>query len=331
MKLLYRGIVSTKILKLTLVLLLAGCGQSGPAGVSTSTADGATGNPGSSPPDVIATNAFYYYADVEAAWVFYSETLGLETVVDYGFAKIVRLADTSYLTLVQADEGMHSVEEPKTVTLNIVTDTLSPWYEYLATNDVPIHSAVDLSEEAQANSFVAVDPEGYFLKFVRYNPHPNRESFTAAFASLVPVLSAATAGTSLSIRATVFSAYFDEDADVVSFYESLFGLQPTGQLDGHSLYQLAGSGFLSLVHGGDELHQPTEENGVTFSFFTTDVDAWFARAASWPGFELRTPEVLDEGGVVRVFVGYDPTGVFLEWDTFLDLEENARLMRHLSD
>ena len=27
-------------------------------------------------PDIIATNAFYYYHDVEAAWIFYRDTLG---------------------------------------------------------------------------------------------------------------------------------------------------------------------------------------------------------------------------------------------------------------
>ena len=92
------------------------------------------------------------------------------------------------------------------------------------------------------------------------------------------------------------------------------------------MYHLAGSGFLGLIDGGDDLHEPTVENGVTISFITNDVDAWFDRASGWPGFELRTPEVLNEGGMVRVFVGYDPTGVFLEWDTFLDREGNERLM-----
>ena len=43
-----------------------------------------------SPPPILATNVFYYYDDVEAAWAFYTETLGLRTVVDYGFAKILR-------------------------------------------------------------------------------------------------------------------------------------------------------------------------------------------------------------------------------------------------
>ena len=91
-------------------------------------------------PDIIATNAFYYYSDVESAWSFYRDTLGVETVVDYGFAKIVRMADSSYLTLVQASEGMHSTDEPKTVTLNLVTDELNRWYEYFQVNDVTIRA-----------------------------------------------------------------------------------------------------------------------------------------------------------------------------------------------
>jgi hypothetical protein len=94
---------------------------------------------------------------------------------------------------------------------------------------------------------------------------------------------------------------------------------------------MSSSGFVVLVDGGDELHQATDENGVTLSFLTTDIDAWFARATSWQGFELRTPEILNEGGLVRVFVGYDPSGIFLEWDTFLDVEENVRLMRQLEN
>ena len=92
----------------------------------------------------------------------------------------------------------------------------------------------------------------------------------------------------------------------------------------------AGSGYLNLIDGSDDLHEATEESGVTFSFFTSDVDAWFERASNTPGFELRTPEVFDESGMVRVFVGYDPEGNFLEWDTFLDLQENANLMKYLN-
>jgi hypothetical protein len=44
----------------------------------------------------------------------------------------------------------------------------------------------------------------------------------------------------------------------------------------------------------------------------------------------RTPETVDERGKVRAFVGYDPGNHFLEFDTFLDVEENQELMRRLA-
>lgn len=278
-------------------------------------------------PDIIATNAFYYYADVNAAWSFYADTLGLETVADYGFAKILRLGSSSYLTLVQADEGMHSVDEPKTVTLSLITDTLDHWYEHLDDNAVEMRVAYANEGEQPANHFVATDPEGYFLKFIRYNPHPGHPDYIAAFADVLPVTSGI--NSNLSIRASVTSVYFQKSEDVSNFYSGLFDVESSARMGEASLYRMSASGFVALVDGGDELHQPTEENGVTLSFLTTDIDAWFERATTWPGFELRTPEVLNEGGLVRVFVGYDPTGIFLEWDTFLDREENAALIRYL--
>jgi catechol 2,3-dioxygenase-like lactoylglutathione lyase family enzyme len=283
------------------------------------------------PPDIIATNAFYYYADVGAAWAFYRDTLGLETVADYGFAKIMRLADSSYLTLVQADSGMHSTEEPKTVTLNIITDQLETWYEHLQASQVPMRVDYELQNEQQPGSFVAVDPEGYFLKFTRHNPHPNHAAYVAAFSAATPVIARIDNESSeLNIRAVAFSAYFDNLDEVTSFYESLFNVDAIGELDGAPLYQMSGSGFLALVAGRDDLHQSTKENGVTLSFLTTDVDGWFDRATNWPGFELRTPEVLNESDLVRVFVGYDPSGIFLEWDTFLDLPGNEELIKYLN-
>ena len=43
-------------------------------------------------PDILATNAFYYYEDVESAWTFYTDVMGFETAADYGFAKIMRVS-----------------------------------------------------------------------------------------------------------------------------------------------------------------------------------------------------------------------------------------------
>ena len=91
-------------------------------GLMTARTDAAGQAADASPPPVQAMNAFYYYSDVDRAWAFYTELLGFETVADYGFAKILRVAPLSYLTLVDAARGMHSADEPKTATLAIVTE-----------------------------------------------------------------------------------------------------------------------------------------------------------------------------------------------------------------
>ena len=62
-----------------------------------------------------ASNVFLYYADVEAANEFYTRTLGFAVAADYGFAKILRVGPSSFITLVDEEMGMHSASDPKTV------------------------------------------------------------------------------------------------------------------------------------------------------------------------------------------------------------------------
>ena len=60
----------------------------------------------------------------------------------------------------------------------------------------------------------------------------------------------------------------------------------------------------------------------------SEVERWFDRARA-QGVELRSDELGDESGRVRVFVAYDREGYFLEWDTFLEVEGNERLLELL--
>jgi hypothetical protein len=68
---------------------------------------------------------------------------------------------------------------------------------------------------------------------------------------------------------------------------------------------------------------------VTVSFFTEGLEGWLERVQEVPGFSLRTSEITSEGDFVRTFVGYDPEGYFLEWDTFLDVPANSELLLRL--
>ena len=279
-------------------------------------------------PNLLACNAFYYYADLGRAWAFYRDVLGFEMVADFGFAKILRLAGSSYLTLVEAESGMHSAEEPKSVTTAMVTDQVEGWYDYLVASGVPMHRHLELTDGDPHDGFVALDPEDYFLEFERFNPHPENDALMPVISDLECVYpTVGTRPAALSVNATVLWLYYRDLRSMQRFYEDLLGVEMLVDQGWAKVYQVAGSGFIGLVDGEKGLHRAVEQKGVTVSFFTTDVDGWFERAAACRGFELRTPEVTHESGRVRIFVGYDPEGYFLEWDTFLNERENETLLR----
>lgn len=103
-------------------------------------------------------------------------------MADYGFAKIVQVAPKSFTTLVDAEQGAHGADEPKTAAIALVTDQLDEWWDYLQTQNVNMRStAYDPLPGRAHHGFVAIDTEGYFLEFERFNPRPEKEQ-------LMPVL-----------------------------------------------------------------------------------------------------------------------------------------------
>ena len=282
------------------------------------------------PPTVQAMNVFYYYDDVEAAWTFYTETLGLPTVVDYGFAKILRVAESSYLTLVDAAEGMHSTEEPRTATLAFVTEQVEAWWDYLTSRGVRMRSDFRAVEGRPHDGFVAVDPEGYLLEFQRFNPHAENEQLLPRLARAEVQYSAQAIETSrpseLGVQATVLWLYYRDLERVERFYRDMLHHERIVDQGWAKVFPVSSSGYLGLVDGERGLHPATDEKSVTVSFFTDDVEGWLEYMRGREDFQLRTQELTEESGRVSVFVGYDPEGYFLEWDTFLDVEGNEELL-----
>ena len=314
-------------------LLLACSGWGGGGALSDGTAVGRKAEEGSGrsvPSPILASNAFFYYEDLEAAHRFYRDVLGVRTVADYGFARILHVAPTSYLILVDEEQGMHSADEPKSVTLSLIVDDLEGWWSHLEGRGLEVVEPFEPSNGRAQEAFVVRDPEGYTLELLRVNDHPEVEPLRSRLESLRPLRSGAVAETTrppgLGIRGTVLWLYYQEPDSVLEFYRDALGLDPLlSEPWGHTL-QASSSGFLGLGRAGAGLHEATDETGVTASFWVRDVDAWFRHMDGRSGFELRTPEVVVESGLVRVFVGYDPAGRFLEWDTFLDGEENRDLI-----
>lgn len=277
-----------------------------------------------------ANNAFYYYDDLEIASDFYQGTLGFRLAADYGFARILQIAQSSFLTLVDGTKGMHSPSEPKTVTLACVTQEVEAWYDYLVAQGVPIEHKMSPKAGKAHDGFVALDPEGYFLEFERFNPHPENEQLLPHLAQISPSVPDPEQNTArpakLTISATVLWLYYQDMARIQRFYEEVFGLTCMVDQGFAKVYPTSPTGFIGPVMAGEGLHPYSDEKAVTVSLWTPDLDAWFSRLQAHPYFRLRTPEIKRDNPRFHAFVGYDPEGYFVELNHFLEHEDNQQLL-----
>ena len=216
---------------------------------------------------IIANNAFFYYEDLDRAFHFYTNTLGLRTAADYGFAKIIQIAPTSYVTLVDATQGMHTADEPKTVAIALITDQLDEWWEYLVEQDIEMRYEFNPSEGSAHDGFVALDPEGYLLEFERFNEHPENEL-------LIPILEEAetlypdpdqqtTVPEGLGFKATVLWLYYRDMPSIQAFFEDRLGFSRTVDQGWAWIYQTSPTGFIGPVDESRGMHSFTEQKGVT--------------------------------------------------------------------
>jgi catechol 2,3-dioxygenase-like lactoylglutathione lyase family enzyme len=278
-----------------------------------------------------ASNAFFYYEDRPAAEAFYTEVLGLRPVADYGFATILQIAETSYLTLVDAAAGMHDTDEPKTVALALVTDQLDAWYAYLVDRAVPMLHDYDPVDGRPHHGFVIVDPEGYYLEFERFNPHAENRDLLPLLDSLatIPAHPAAADAAARGFKGTVLWLYYDDLAVAQRFYEDEIGLTLVVDQGWAKIYPTSTSGFLGLVDGARGMHAATERQAVTVSLLTDGLDGWLRYARNHQGIALRSDSIDASDPRYRAFVAYDPQGYFLEFDTFLEHPDNVDLTERL--
>ena len=127
-----------------------------------------------------ATVVWFYYKDMEGIQRFYEEVLGMDLIVDQGWAKIYPAGPTGYFGLVDEKLGMHNYTEQKAVTMSFFTADIDGWYEHLSTNDAIEMRSPRIEEEDEYRAFVAYDPEGYFLEWDVFNPIPANEELVKA-------------------------------------------------------------------------------------------------------------------------------------------------------
>jgi predicted enzyme related to lactoylglutathione lyase len=277
-------------------------------------------------PGIQGLNPHYYYQDLDRAWGFYADVLGFETVADYGVMKIMRIAEASFVTLVDAEYGRRPEDEPKSVTLAVVTEQVEAWYDYLRSRAVAMrHELGEIEPGRPHDGFVAVDPEGYLLEFERFNPHDENVDLMPVLEGIRPVSGeTGRRAEGLEVQGTVLWLYYEDLAPPMAFYEEVLGVPLLVDQGWAKVYQASGTGFVGLVDGARGLHQATDRAAVTVSFLTDDVEAWFARGRALE-LPLEDQELRTRGGTFELFAARDPGGYALEWATPLRVDWNDRL------
>jgi catechol 2,3-dioxygenase-like lactoylglutathione lyase family enzyme len=133
----------------------------------------------------------------------------------------------------------------------------------------------------------------------------------------------------LGVRANIVFLYYKDVPAAQRFYEDVLGLSLTVDQGFAKIYQVSPTSFVGLVDESQGLHRASDAKPVTVSFVTDQVDAWYAYLKS-KGVKIRG-EVRDATRhPTRGFVAIDPEGYFLEFETFLEHEQNARIRAALA-
>ena len=279
-----------------------------------------------------ATNLFLYYKDLSSAGAFYTNTLGMELVADYGMALILRMTTDSYLILVDATKGMHTADEPKTVALALLTEQLEEWYDYLNTKNVKIK--YKYKQGPAHDGFVAIDPEGYLLEFERFNQHFENEKFIPILTQNRTTSISSNPNSSkpknLKIHSTITWLYNKDVLSMEHFYQNVLGLELVADQGWTKIYQASNTGFLAIVDEKRGMHDFTEKKAVNVGIILEELEPWFNYVKTNQVVDLRDQE-LNIGPETRYksFVGYGPEGYYWEFDAFFPHEDNEVLLKYL--
>jgi catechol 2,3-dioxygenase-like lactoylglutathione lyase family enzyme len=111
---------------------------------------------------------FTYYHDLTRAAEFYANVMGLELVLDQGFAKVFQLTPHTFIGLVDGEKGTHRPSDTKPVIIASVSDDVEKWYQHLIDHGVEIKKPLKENSVLGLRGFMALDPEGYVLEFEQF-------------------------------------------------------------------------------------------------------------------------------------------------------------------
>jgi len=125
-------------------------------------------------------------------------------------------------------------------------------------------------------------------------------------------------------QASITWLYYKDVPAAMRFYEDILGLALTVDQGWAKVYQTSPTSFIGLVDEAKGMHRASDTKPVAVAFVTPDVDAWHAWMVS-KGVKMRSAVADSKSLPIRGFTAYDPEGYTLEFETFRDDPQNAKM------
>jgi predicted enzyme related to lactoylglutathione lyase len=133
----------------------------------------------------------------------------------------------------------------------------------------------------------------------------------------------------LGVQANIVWLYYRDVPSAQRFYGEVLGLPLMVDQGFAKVYQVSPTSFVGLVDETQGLHRASEAKSVTVSFVTEQIDEWYQYLLK-QGVKIRNPLASATRHPTRGFVALDPEGYFLEFERFLDHEQNTKLLKALA-
>lgn len=128
-------------------------------------------------PRIQSQITFLYYDDLAPIADFYENTIGLELVEDQGFAQIFRLTASSFIGIVDSEEGFHSAKPDNAVLLTMAVEDVDAWHAHLRAQNVKILREPNTYDSIQVRCFFFEDPGGYSFEVQQFLRPESAEIF----------------------------------------------------------------------------------------------------------------------------------------------------------
>ena len=111
----------------------------------------------------------FYYDDLERAFNFYRDVVGLDFVADFGYVKLFKVIEGALLGLVDGELGSHRTSPSKPVRLVVMVNDIDSWFRRVKAGGVNTFEDEPFTgERMKLKGFTFEDPEGYTVEMVQY-------------------------------------------------------------------------------------------------------------------------------------------------------------------